>query len=109
MSMARSRSIDRVRRARVRARFAETSEPEPSMTTPDEQAATQQDGAKVRGVLDTLPPEQRSALELAYFDGLTQQQIAERTGIPLGTVKSRTSYALRGLRLALEEMGVDHP
>ncbi|MET0287845.1 MAG: sigma-70 family RNA polymerase sigma factor [Polyangiales bacterium] len=97
MSMARSRSIDRVRRAKVRARHAESSLPEPSMATPDEQAALHQDGAKMRGALDTLPPEQRNALELAYFDGLTQQQIADRTGLPLGTVKTR-------LRLALEKL-----
>jgi RNA polymerase sigma-70 factor (ECF subfamily) len=104
MSMARSRSIDRVRRARVRLRYAESSEPEPSMTTPDDQAAMHQDGARVRGVLESLPPEQRSALELAYFDGLTQQQIAERTGIPLGTVKTRLRLALEKLSNQLEAL-----
>jgi RNA polymerase sigma-70 factor (ECF subfamily) len=46
-------------------------------------------------------------IRLAHFQGLTLREISERTGIPLGTVKSRTSYALRGLRLALEEMGVE--
>jgi RNA polymerase sigma-70 factor (ECF subfamily) len=102
MAMARSRAIDRVRRARVRARYAATPQPEPSVPTPDEQASQQQDGAKVRGVLDTLPPEQRSALELAYFDGLTQQQIAERTGLPLGTVKTRLRLALEKLSAQLE-------
>ena len=48
-------------------------------------------------------------IRLAHFQGLTLREIAELTGIPLGTVKSRTSYALRGLRLALEEMGVEQP
>jgi RNA polymerase sigma-70 factor (ECF subfamily) len=105
MAMARSRSIDRVRRARVRARFAQGSQAEPSMTAPpDDEAAQQQDGAKVRGVMETLPPEQRRALELAYFDGLTQQQIAERTGIPLGTVKTRLRLALEKLSSQLEAL-----
>lgn len=104
MAMARSRSIDRVRRAKVRLRYAESSEPEPTMATPDEQAALLQDGARVRGVLETLPPEQRSALELAYFDGLTQQQIAERTGLPLGTVKTRLRLALEKLSTQLEAL-----
>ncbi len=104
MAMARSRSIDRVRRARVRMRFAETPQPEPAVSTPDEQAGLQRDGAKVRGVLQTLPPEQRNALELAYFDGLTQQQIAERTGLPLGTVKTRLRLALEKLSTQLEAL-----
>ncbi|HEX5657698.1 MAG TPA: sigma-70 family RNA polymerase sigma factor, partial [Polyangiales bacterium] len=104
MAMARSRAIDRVRRARVRARYAETPQQEPQPSTPDEQAAQHQDGAKLRGVLDTLPPEQKSALELAYFDGLTQQQIAERTGLPLGTVKTRLRLALEKLSTQLEAL-----
>jgi RNA polymerase sigma-70 factor, ECF subfamily len=106
MSMARSRSIDRVRRARVRTRYVENADPQeqPLPTTPDDQASAQQDGAKVRGVLKTLPPEQRSALELAYFDGLTQQEIAERTGIPLGTVKTRLRLALEKLSSQLEAL-----
>ena len=45
-------------------------------------------------------------IRLAHFQGLTLREVSERTGLPLGTVKSRASYALRGMRLALEEMGV---
>lgn len=56
---------------------------------------------KVRNVLITLPPEQRDALELAYFEGLTQTEISERTGDPLGTVKTRIRLALISLRKAL--------
>jgi RNA polymerase sigma-70 factor (ECF subfamily) len=62
---------------------------------------------QVSAALERLTPEHRQVIRLAHFQGLTLREIAERTGIPLGTVKSRTSYALRGLRLALEEMGVD--
>lgn len=56
---------------------------------------------EVREALTTLPPDQRRVLEMAYFDGLTQATIAERLGIPLGTVKTRTLAAMRKLRVAL--------
>ena len=46
-------------------------------------------------------------IRLAHFQGMRLREIAELTGLPLGTVKSRVSYALRGMRLALEEMGVE--
>ena len=104
MAMARSRSIDKIRRAKVRARYAQAEPEQPPPSTPDEQAGQHRDGVKLRGLLETLPPEQRSALELAYFDGLTQQQIADRTGLPLGTVKTRLRLALEKLSTQLEAM-----
>jgi RNA polymerase sigma-70 factor (ECF subfamily) len=55
----------------------------------------------VRGALEGLPHEQRQVLELAYYGGLTQTQVAEATGVPLGTVKSRTLAAMRRLKGAL--------
>jgi RNA polymerase sigma-70 factor (ECF subfamily) len=57
---------------------------------------------KVRTVLTSLPPEQRNAVELAYFEGLSQTEISERTGDPLGTVKTRIRLALISLRKALQ-------
>jgi RNA polymerase sigma-70 factor, ECF subfamily len=60
----------------------------------------------VRAALDRLGREHRQVLDLAYFDGLTQTQVAERLGLPLGTVKSRTFYALKAFRLACAELGV---
>jgi RNA polymerase sigma-70 factor, ECF subfamily len=57
---------------------------------------------KVRSVLTSLPPEQRNAVELAYFEGLSQTEISERTGDPLGTVKTRIRLALMSLRKALQ-------
>jgi RNA polymerase sigma-70 factor, ECF subfamily len=63
--------------------------------------------AVVRAALDRLTPEHRRVLELAYDRGLTQREIAETLGLPLGTVKSRTYYALRMLRLTCEELGVE--
>jgi RNA polymerase sigma-70 factor (ECF subfamily) len=55
----------------------------------------------VQAALATLPVGQREVLEMMYFDGLSQTRIAEKTGLPLGTVKSRTLLAMRRLRAAL--------
>ena len=56
---------------------------------------------KLPQALETLPPEQRQVLELAYFGGYTQVRIAEELQIPVGTVKTRTLAAMRKLRRAL--------
>jgi RNA polymerase sigma-70 factor (ECF subfamily) len=61
----------------------------------------------VSAALERLTPDHRQVIRLAHFQGLTLREISEQTGIPLGTVKSRTSYALRALRLAFEEMGME--
>jgi RNA polymerase sigma factor (sigma-70 family) len=55
----------------------------------------------VRSALMDLPAEQRDVIELMYFSGLSQSQVAERNGLPLGTVKSRTLLGMRRLRAAL--------
>ena len=57
----------------------------------------------VQEALTRLPPEQRQALELAYYGGLTQSELAEQLGVPLGTVKSRMFTALSRLRDLLGE------
>jgi RNA polymerase sigma factor (sigma-70 family) len=54
-------------------------------------------------VLERMPTELRELIDMAYYQGYTQQEIAERTGLPLGTVKSRTRAALLSLRTALKE------
>jgi len=59
------------------------------------------DHRRVRAALDDLGPDQRRVLELAYFDGLSSSEIAERLGIPVGTVKSRTAAGLARLRARL--------
>jgi len=56
---------------------------------------------KVRGLVNALPPEQRKALEMAFFEGLTHTEIAERTKEPLGTIKTRIRTGLLSLRKAL--------
>ena len=97
VTMARSRALDRLRR-RGPLSTTEVTEntlvSQPSEDTPASRMA-------VRKVLDTLPPEQRRALELAYFDGMSQSEIAEHTGDPLGTVKTRMRLGLGHLREAL--------
>jgi RNA polymerase sigma-70 factor (ECF subfamily) len=63
-------------------------------------------GWQVATALERLSPEHRQVIRLAHFQGLTMREIAERCSLPVGTVKSRTWYALRSLRLVLEEMGI---
>ena len=63
-------------------------------------------GWQVAAALERLTPEHRQMIRMAQFRGFTMREISEHTGLPLGTVKSRTWYALRSLRLVLEEMGV---
>jgi RNA polymerase sigma-70 factor (ECF subfamily) len=64
---------------------------------------------RVRAAVATLPGEQRRAIEMAYFDGLTHREIAERDGLPLGTVKGRLRLGLRRLYGLLAEPGVEGP
>jgi RNA polymerase sigma-70 factor (ECF subfamily) len=63
------------------------------------------DGLVVKEALDTLSPAHREVIRLAHEEDLTQTQIAERLGLPLGTVKTRTFHAIRALRAALSERG----
>jgi RNA polymerase sigma-70 factor (ECF subfamily) len=64
-------------------------------------------GLHVRDALDSLPGGQREVLELLYLQDLTQRQVADRVGVPLGTVKTRAFYGLRALKEALAERDVD--
>lgn len=61
----------------------------------------------VRAAIERLTVEHRTVLEVLYFEGLTQAEAAARLGVPVGTVKSRAYYALRAMRLACDELGVD--
>jgi RNA polymerase sigma-70 factor (ECF subfamily) len=102
--IARNAIIDSRRRAAVRPGLTQhdgAAEAEVGATL--EQAML---GWQVAAALERLTPEHRQMIRMAQFRGLTMREIAEHTGLPLGTVKSRTWYALRSLRLVLEEMGV---
>jgi RNA polymerase sigma-70 factor, ECF subfamily len=98
----RSRSIDRLRSRRTgRSAGARSLEeaPEPaSREDVEADAAAREWEAQCRAVIAELPEDQRRALELAYFDGLTHQEIAARTATPLGTVKTRVRLGLMKLR-----------
>ena len=104
--IARHAIIDARRRASVRPSLALH---EPGDTDAGEASPTIEQamlGWQVVAALEKLTPEHRQVIRLAHFQGLSVREIAERTGLPVGTVKSRTWYALRSLRLVLEEMGV---
>jgi RNA polymerase sigma factor (sigma-70 family) len=106
LAIVHHRAIDIVRRRRPVSELPEELEgartPEP-LTVPDlwGEVAGRLDADAVRTAVATLPDQQREAVELAYFGGLTQTEIAERTGVPLGTVKSRVRLALIALRREL--------
>lgn len=99
--LARSRAIDRLRSLRRRGwdRHVDVAAAAlPSGQNVERDAEASQEGAAVRRALADLPAEQRRALELAYFDGYTQTEIAELTGAPLGTVKTRLRQGMMKLR-----------
>ena len=70
---------------------------------PDDLLALVQEGTRVHAALATLSPERRELIALAFLQGLSHQEIAERTGLPLGTVKSHVRRALAQLREEMEE------
>ena len=98
---ARNRAIDRLRRRSPGHRPA-TDEAPTSFPFPVEAAVSRNElMSRVKAALGGLPEAQRRAMELAYFEGLTQNEIAQRTGEPLGTVKTRMRTALQTLKRAL--------
>jgi RNA polymerase sigma-70 factor, ECF subfamily len=104
LSIVHHRAVDAVRRRRPTTELPEREDvPPPQLTVPDiwRDVAADLDRAEIAAALATLSPAQREAIELAYWGGLTQQEIAERTGAPLGTVKSRVRLGLLALRRAL--------
>src|SRR3954465_13496852 len=103
--IARNAIIDFKRRSAVRPSLA-LHEPTEEQADADEPIELPVLRWQMAAALEQLTPEHRQVIRLAHFQGYTLREIAGQTGLPLGTVKSRASYALRGLRLALEEMGV---
>jgi RNA polymerase sigma-70 factor (ECF subfamily) len=104
LSIVHHRAIDAVRRRRPTTALPEREDtPPPSLTLPDiwTEVAGNLDRAEIAAAMATLTDVQREAIELAYWGGLTQQEIAARTAAPLGTVKSRVRLGLLGLRRAL--------
>ena len=108
VTLARSRAIDRLRSLQSRQRADDTAlrdAPEPAGDASDDAYHAEQREI-VRAALAEIPEEQRRALMLAYFEGMTQSEIAARLGQPLGTVKTRMRSGLGKLRDMLgEKMG----
>lgn len=93
--MTRSRSLDRWRRRATRRESAVSEAHELEAPRPADNMA---EGWAARTALGDLPEEQRQLLELAYWEGLSQSEIATRLGLPLGTVKTRMRIGLKTLR-----------
>lgn len=110
LGMVHHRAVDLVRREETQRRRADEMAAEVREETVDhadevvDAVARPEERRLVRAALEGLPAEQRQVLEAMYFEGLSQSQVAERTGTPLGTVKSRTVLGMRRLRAALEEL-----
>jgi RNA polymerase sigma-70 factor (ECF subfamily) len=102
--ITRTRAIDRLRARQVRPEIVPDAFPEDMAaagpSAPD-RLLSDEEAARVRDALVTLPDAQRTALELAYYEGLTQSEIAARLTEPLGTVKTRIRTALAALRQRL--------
>ncbi len=108
MAITHHRAVDAIRRRRPTVELPEPEMPPPAaLTMPDiwEEVAGRLDSATIRSAMARLSDVQRQAIELAYFGGLTQQEIAERTSAPLGTVKSRVRLGLLALRDELRLAG----
>jgi RNA polymerase sigma-70 factor (ECF subfamily) len=108
VTLTRNRAIDRVRMRRRRAELLADSNPSDlgygdgtEAPTGEQNAAAGDDAQAVRAAVATLPVEQRRALELAFFGGLTQEEIARKLSEPLGTVKARIRRGLIKLRDSL--------
>ncbi len=122
LSVTRNRAIDEIR-SRGRRPLSETQVSGGDVTSsitaeaPSRSAARELESAEmvdqreaVRAALDGLPYDQRIAIELAYFKGLTQVEIAEALATPLGTIKTRVRLGMRKLRVALEgKVGLIEP
>jgi RNA polymerase sigma-70 factor, ECF subfamily len=106
-AIARNRIIDAHRRAAVRPKRADDENALEGAAEVD--AALDQAVLRwqVTAALGKLSPQHREVIRLAHYGGLTMREIAEKTGVPIGTVKSRTSYALRHLRLIFDEMEIE--
>ena len=108
VTMARNAAIDRIRQRRAQPATLSfepenVAEPASGESSPEQQSVERERRRRVQLVLNELPPEQRQALVLAFFGGLTHAELAEQLRAPLGTIKSRIRMGLMRLRGLLEE------
>ena len=105
-TLARSRSIDRIRREKSQERrkdaVSRDVEVAFAQAGPDEYVALGERGSLIRKALSDLPADQRQVIEIAYFEGLSQSEIAARLNTPLGTVKTRIRQGMIRLKSAID-------
>lgn len=109
--IAHHHAIDELRRRRVRpsaagdeSAAAEVMDDGPA---PMDRAVQSLEHRRIVDALCAIPPEQRRAIEMAYFDGFTQQEIADRLGQPLGTIKTRMRLGMQKLKTLLDETNLN--
>jgi RNA polymerase sigma-70 factor (ECF subfamily) len=110
MLRLRSRALDRLRAGQRRAHLAKASSADAPEPVPSSEAETDaaREANQLRGHLSELNADQRTVLELAYFEGVPLAEIAERLAVPIGTVKSRMSRAIAELRQRIQGQGGSH-
>jgi RNA polymerase sigma-70 factor, ECF subfamily len=106
LMLCRSRSLDRLRQRRAEGTKIDISAIDEFETTsqPEDILSLLQQRSRVRDALSKLTPERRRLVSLAFLHGLSHQEIADVTGLPLGTVKSHVRRALQQLRAELEQI-----
>jgi RNA polymerase sigma factor (sigma-70 family) len=107
LTLVHRRAVDLVRREQRRRVPSIADEPIPATPAAEDEATLRDRRRAVQAALTQLPTDQREALELAYYGGLTQTELAEQLGVPLGTVKSRMFAGLRRLGDLLREAGLE--
>ncbi|HZG36092.1 MAG TPA: sigma-70 family RNA polymerase sigma factor [Gaiellaceae bacterium] len=103
LTLVHRRAVDVVRREQRRRTEPLESAPEPQTESAADDAWLRLERVRVQEALRQLPDQQREALELAYYGGYTQSELAERLGEPLGTIKSRMFTGLTRLRQLLDD------